>query len=55
MCFIFFKENKKRKRTEEVEKVSEDQCSSVVQEPPVKAKKPRKKELSKAEKKLANR
>ncbi|KAF1633491.1 RNA-binding protein 34, partial [Eudyptes filholi] len=49
------KENKKRKRTEEVEKVSEDQGSSVVQEPPVKAKKPRKKELSKAEKKLANR
>ncbi|KFW70712.1 RNA-binding protein 34, partial [Pygoscelis adeliae] len=49
------KENKKRKRTEEAEKVSEDQCSSVVQEPPVKAKKARKKELSKAEKKLANR
>ncbi|NXW84736.1 RBM34 protein, partial [Alopecoenas beccarii] len=46
---------KKRKPTEEVEKVSEDQSSSVIQEPPVKAKKARKKELSKAEKKLANR
>ncbi|NWS70373.1 RBM34 protein, partial [Crotophaga sulcirostris] len=49
------KENKKRKPTEEVEKVSEDQSSSVTQEPPVKAKKARKKELSEAEKKLANR
>ncbi|KFV42207.1 RNA-binding protein 34, partial [Gavia stellata] len=49
------KENKKRKRTEEVEKVSEDQSSSVIQEPPIKAKKAKKKELSKAEKKLANR
>ncbi|NXS11852.1 RBM34 protein, partial [Neodrepanis coruscans] len=47
--------NKKRKRTEEVEKVSEDQSSSVVQEPPVKVKKARKKELSKAEKKLSER
>ncbi|KFU96916.1 RNA-binding protein 34, partial [Pterocles gutturalis] len=49
------KENKKRKRTEEAEKASEDQSSSVVQEPPIKAKKARKKELSKAEKELANR
>ncbi|NWQ76049.1 RBM34 protein, partial [Columbina picui] len=48
-------QNKKRKPTEEVEKVSEDQSLSVIQEPPIKAKKPRKKELSKAEKKLANR
>ncbi|KAK2531516.1 Rbm34 [Columba guinea] len=48
-------QNKKRKPTEEVEKVSEDQSSSVIQEPPIKAKKARKKELSKAEKKLANR
>ncbi|KAM6083573.1 RNA-binding protein 34 [Theristicus caerulescens] len=47
-------ENKKRKRTEEVEKVSEDQSSPAVQEPPIKAKKARK-ELSIAEKKLANR
>ncbi|NXH16070.1 RBM34 protein, partial [Bucco capensis] len=44
----------KRKCTE-VEKVSEEQSSSVMQEPPVKVKKARKKELSKAEKKLANR
>ncbi|NWI63724.1 RBM34 protein, partial [Todus mexicanus] len=50
------KENKKRKRTEEAEKVSEEQSSSpAVQEPPVKAKKARKKELSKAEAKLASR
>ncbi|NXW15511.1 RBM34 protein, partial [Circaetus pectoralis] len=49
------KENKKRKHTEEAEEVSEDQNSSVTQEPPIKAKKARKKELSKAEKKLANR
>ncbi|NXN61935.1 RBM34 protein, partial [Rynchops niger] len=49
------KENKKRKRTEEAEKVSEDQSSSVVQEPPVKAKKSRKKELSKAEKNLGKK
>ncbi|NXW43635.1 RBM34 protein, partial [Nyctiprogne leucopyga] len=49
------KENKKRKRTEEVEKVSEDQSSSFIQEPPIKAKKARKKELSKAEEELANR
>ncbi|NWX08481.1 RBM34 protein, partial [Caloenas nicobarica] len=48
-------QNKKRKPTEEVEKVSGDQSSSVIQEPPIKAKKARKKELSKAEKKLANR
>ncbi|XP_069656825.1 RNA-binding protein 34 [Haliaeetus albicilla] len=48
-------ENKKRKRTEEAEEVSEDQTSSVTQEPPIKVKKARKKELSKAEKKLANR
>ncbi|XP_010002860.1 PREDICTED: RNA-binding protein 34 [Chaetura pelagica] len=47
-------ENKKRKRAE-VEKVSEDPSSPVAQEPPVKAKKARKKEFSKAEKKLANR
>ncbi|XP_009949981.1 PREDICTED: RNA-binding protein 34, partial [Leptosomus discolor] len=50
--------NKKRKRTDEAEKVSEDQSSSAIQEPPTKAKKAkkaRKKELSKAEKKLANR
>ncbi|KFQ26254.1 RNA-binding protein 34, partial [Mesitornis unicolor] len=49
------KENKKRKRTEEVRKVPEDQSSSVTEEPPLKAKKARKKELSKAEKNLANR
>ncbi|KFQ68133.1 RNA-binding protein 34, partial [Phaethon lepturus] len=49
------KENKKRKHTKEVEKVSEDQSSSVIQEPTIKAKKVRKKELSEAEKKLANR
>ncbi|NXL63444.1 RBM34 protein, partial [Chordeiles acutipennis] len=49
------KENKKRKRTEEVEKVSEDQSSSLKQEPPIKAKKTKKKELSKAEEELANR
>ncbi|NXT90681.1 RBM34 protein, partial [Anhinga rufa] len=48
-------ESKKRKRSEEVEKVSEDQSSSVRQEPPIKAKKARKKELSKAEKNLAKR
>ncbi|XP_031958175.1 RNA-binding protein 34 [Corvus moneduloides] len=49
------KGNKKRKRAEEGEKVSEDQSSSVVQEPPVKAKKTRKKERSEAEKKLSER
>ncbi|KFV38989.1 RNA-binding protein 34, partial [Tyto alba] len=51
------KENKKRKHTEEEEKVSEDQSSSVIQEPHIKAKKARKakKELSKAEEKLADR
>uniref|UniRef100_A0A8B9MR75 RNA binding motif protein 34 n=1 Tax=Accipiter nisus TaxID=211598 RepID=A0A8B9MR75_9AVES len=48
-------ENKKRKRTEEAEEVSEGQNSSVTPEPPIKVKKARKKELSKAEKKMANR
>ncbi|KFQ18112.1 RNA-binding protein 34, partial [Merops nubicus] len=47
------KKNKKRKHTE-VEQVSEDQSSSVIQEHPIKAKKARKK-LSKSETKLANR
>ncbi|NWV16603.1 RBM34 protein, partial [Origma solitaria] len=46
---------RKRKRAEEEEKVSEDQNSSVIQEPPVKAKKARKKEHSEAEKKLSER
>ncbi|NXR45327.1 RBM34 protein, partial [Hippolais icterina] len=46
--------NKKRKRAEG-EKVSEDQSLSVIQEPPVKAKKARKKEHSGAEKKLSER
>ncbi|XP_061221671.1 RNA-binding protein 34 [Neopsephotus bourkii] len=51
---------KKRKHAEEVEKAevekaSEDQSLPVIEEPPVKAKKARKKELSKADKKLANR
>ncbi|KFW77845.1 RNA-binding protein 34, partial [Manacus vitellinus] len=49
------KGNKKRKHAEEAEKVSEDQRSFIVQEPPVKAKKARKKEPSKAEKKLSDR
>ncbi|XP_025918577.1 RNA-binding protein 34 isoform X1 [Apteryx rowi] len=49
------RENKKRKRTEEVEKVSEDHSSSLRQEPPVRVEKAKKKELSKAEKKMANR
>ncbi|NXJ00614.1 RBM34 protein, partial [Psophia crepitans] len=49
------KENKKRKRAEKVEEVSEDQSSSGVQEPPPEAKKARKQELSEAEKELANR
>ncbi|KFQ51714.1 RNA-binding protein 34, partial [Pelecanus crispus] len=49
------KENKKRKPTEEAEKATEEQSSPAVQEPPLKAKKARKKELSKAEKNLANR
>ncbi|NWY16296.1 RBM34 protein, partial [Aphelocoma coerulescens] len=49
------KGDKKRKRAEEGEKVSEDQSSSVIQEPPVKAKKARKKERSEAEKKLSER
>ncbi|NXN05684.1 RBM34 protein, partial [Sylvia borin] len=48
-------ENKKRKRAEEGNKVSEDQSLSVIQEPPVKAKKIRKKERSEAEKKLSER
>ncbi|KAM9382894.1 RNA-binding protein 34 [Phaethornis superciliosus] len=48
-------ESKKRKRSEEVEKVSEDQSSSVTQDLPIKAKKARKKEVSKADKELANR
>lgn len=52
-CFL--KEDKKRRHTEVVAEVAEDQGSSVTQEPPVKAKKARKKELSKAEKKLAHR
>ncbi|NWY65405.1 RBM34 protein, partial [Erithacus rubecula] len=47
--------NKKRKRAEEGEKMSEDKSLSVVQEPPVKAKKARKKESSEAEKKLSER
>ncbi|NWH97223.1 RBM34 protein, partial [Tichodroma muraria] len=46
---------RKRKRAEEGEKVSEDQSLSVIQEPPVKAKKARKKERSEAEKKLIER
>ncbi|NXV09858.1 RBM34 protein, partial [Cettia cetti] len=46
---------RKRKRAEEGEKSSEDQSLSVVQEPPVKAKKVRKKERSEAEKKLTER
>ncbi|XP_066034902.1 RNA-binding protein 34 [Chamaea fasciata] len=48
-------ENKKRKRAEEGNKASEDQSLSVVEEPPVKAKKVRKKERSEAEKKLSER
>uniref|UniRef100_A0A8C0ZID5 RNA binding motif protein 34 n=1 Tax=Cyanistes caeruleus TaxID=156563 RepID=A0A8C0ZID5_CYACU len=47
--------NKKRKRAEEAEKVSEEQNLSVIQEPPVKEKKARKKERSEAEKKLTER
>ncbi|NXG23437.1 RBM34 protein, partial [Grallaria varia] len=46
--------NKKRKRAEEAEKVPEDQIS-VVREPPIKAKKARTKQPSKAEKKLSDR
>ncbi|NXG28069.1 RBM34 protein, partial [Dromaius novaehollandiae] len=49
------RENKKRKHTKEAEKVSEDHSSSIRQEPPARVKKAKKKELSKAEKKLANR
>ncbi|NWZ13453.1 RBM34 protein, partial [Agelaius phoeniceus] len=48
-------EKKKRKRTEEGEKVSEDQSLSNIEEAPVKAKKARKKEHSEAEKKLSQR
>ncbi|NXU57112.1 RBM34 protein, partial [Turnix velox] len=47
--------NKKRKHTEPVEKASEDQRSSIAQEPPVKAKKARKREISKAEKTLGDK
>ncbi|NWT30557.1 RBM34 protein, partial [Cardinalis cardinalis] len=46
---------KKRKREEEGEKLSEDQSLSNIEEPPVKAKKARKKERSEAEKKLSQR
>ncbi|NXQ35684.1 RBM34 protein, partial [Alaudala cheleensis] len=46
---------RKRKRAEEGEKVSKDQSVSVIQEPPIKAKKARKKERSEAEKKLSER
>ncbi|NXR29060.1 RBM34 protein, partial [Cinclus mexicanus] len=49
------KGNKKRKRVEEGEKVSENKRLSVIQEPLVKAKKARKKERSEAEKKLTER
>ncbi|NXS79870.1 RBM34 protein, partial [Erpornis zantholeuca] len=49
------KGNKKRKRTEDGEKVSKDQSSSIIQEPPLKTKKARKKERSEAEKKLSER
>ncbi|NXI18139.1 RBM34 protein, partial [Irena cyanogastra] len=49
------KDNKKRKRAEEGEKESEDQSLSIIQEPPVKTKKARKKERSEAEKKLSER
>ncbi|NXN88333.1 RBM34 protein, partial [Bombycilla garrulus] len=45
----------KRKHAEKEKKVSEDQSLSAVQEPPVKAKKARKKERSEAEKKLSER
>ncbi|NXX35736.1 RBM34 protein, partial [Nicator chloris] len=46
---------RKRKRAEEGEKVSEDQSLSVIQEPPVKVKKVRKKKRSEADKKLSER
>ncbi|CAN8203809.1 unnamed protein product [Coccothraustes coccothraustes] len=46
---------RKRKRVEEGEKVSEDQSLSNTEPPPVKAKKARKKERSEAEKKLSQR
>ncbi|NXW58720.1 RBM34 protein, partial [Eurystomus gularis] len=46
---------KASKKEPEVERVSGNQTSFAVQEPPIKTKKARKKELSKAEKKLANR
>ncbi|XP_065586276.1 RNA-binding protein 34-like [Cyrtonyx montezumae] len=48
------RESKKRRRTE-AGKASEGQSLSVEEEPPKKVKKTRKKELSEAEKKLANR
>uniref|UniRef100_A0A8C8SCF3 RNA-binding protein 34 n=1 Tax=Pelusios castaneus TaxID=367368 RepID=A0A8C8SCF3_9SAUR len=48
------RENKKRKHTE-VERATETQSSSTKQEPPIKLKKAKKKELSVAEKRLANR
>ncbi|KFO83779.1 RNA-binding protein 34, partial [Buceros rhinoceros silvestris] len=48
-------EDKKRRHTEVAAEGAEDQGASVAQEPPVKAKKARKKELSKAERKLAHR
>ncbi|NXP17630.1 RBM34 protein, partial [Scytalopus superciliaris] len=47
--------NKKRKRAEGVEEESGDRSASAVREPPVNAKKARKKEPSKAEKKLSDR
>ncbi|KFP27359.1 RNA-binding protein 34, partial [Colius striatus] len=49
------KESKKRKHTEEAEKVSESQNSPLVQEPPIKAKKARKKAVANAEKELSSR
>ncbi|NXS99688.1 RBM34 protein, partial [Jacana jacana] len=48
-------ENKKRKLAEEVKLVPEEESSPVPQDPPVKAKKARKKELSAAEKHLGSR
>ncbi|NXU18455.1 RBM34 protein, partial [Pardalotus punctatus] len=47
--------SERKRKHAEGEKVSEDQSSSVIQEPPVKAKKARKKEHSEAEKKLSER
>ncbi|NXC32302.1 RBM34 protein, partial [Campylorhamphus procurvoides] len=49
------KGSKKRKRAEGAEEASEEPSSPVEREPPVKAKKARKKEPSKAEKKLSDR